>query len=995
MAQIDVGMRRIRLAILVCATFLLASMVQAQSAPSAPRFDHAKTGFLLRDVHTTLRCEQCHVDGIFKNTPKDCAGCHATGTRVGATPKPLNHIPTTQPCDTCHESPTSFAVRSYKHIGISGGCSSCHNGQYLGVTGKTATHFSTLLPCETCHTSTVTFQSTRMNHTGLAGNCASCHSGQFVSVVSKPVAHIATTADCGACHNTTSFLGAVYDHGASPGVCSTCHSGAMPGVLGKPANHIATSAACDTCHTQSNTNNYSSFLGATYNHGATPGVCSTCHNGTYPGVLGKPSTHIPTTAACDLCHTQANTGNYSNFLGSSYNHVSPASAGVCATCHTGAYPNVSGKPAVHVATTASCDNCHTPTNTQNFTTFLGATYSHVGVVAGSCATCHNSVTATGKPALHIPTTAACDQCHTQANTGNYTNFLGAVYNHTNPPPAGLCSTCHNGTYPNVLGKSSYPSHVATTAQCDTCHTQAVTQNYTTFLGALYDHTGVTAGSCATCHDGVTAKGKPVIHITTAQSCDACHTQTISLNYTTFLGVTNPHKTTTVSGVCSTCHDGTQAVGKPASGHILTTAACDTCHTASNTSNYSTFLGATYSHAGVVAGSCATCHGGTYPGVVAKSAAHIPTSLACDACHTATNTSNYTTFLGVTNPHTTTPVLGVCSTCHNGTQATGKPATHVVTTAACDTCHANTAGYTTWLGAAYIHNVPAGVCSTCHNGTTATGKPATHVATTAACDTCHTNTAGYTTWLGATYVHLTPPGVCSTCHNGATATGKPANHIVTTLACDTAGCHTQTTTSNYTTFLGASGTDHTTVTLSSCPTCHNGTTAKGTSVGHIPTTGVSCSGCHQTYNGTTVLSFAPGTMGATQHGLMSATRCDVCHSGTYATQGVQLGGAVGKVTNHIPTTITAGLDCNTCHKNGFVNIAGSAGWATVIGQMNHNSAPGGGAGGVYCVNCHLTGVSYMGAMQKKSHNGASTAKDCSRSSCHKPLGSIGTTYSSWN
>ena len=294
--------------------------------------------------------------------------------------------------------------------------------------------------------------------------------------------------------------------------------------------------------------------------------------------------------------------------------------------------------------------------------------------------------------------------------------------------------------------------------------------------------------------------------------------------------------------------------------------------------------------------CASCHSGSFPPAVGKpnTAIHAGATV-CETCHKSTSNwaaakIDHATFTAATN----------CSSCHNGSAATGKPATHVVTTAACDTCHANTAGYTTWLGAAYIHNVPAGVCSTCHNGTTATGKPATHVATTAACDTCHTNTAGYTTWLGATYVHLTPPGVCSTCHNGATATGKPANHIVTTLACDTAGCHTQTTTSNYTTFLGASGTDHTTVTLSSCPTCHNGTTAKGTSVGHIPTTGVSCSGCHQTYNGTTVLSFAPGTMGATQHGLMSATRCDVCHSGTYATQGVQLGGAVGKVTKRAHT-----------------------------------------------------------------------------------------------
>ena len=78
--------------ILAFLTLWFAPAVQAESA--AVQFDHNKTGFVLRDVHTTLRCEQCHVDGIFKNTPKDCAGCHAVGTRVGATPKPVNHVST-------------------------------------------------------------------------------------------------------------------------------------------------------------------------------------------------------------------------------------------------------------------------------------------------------------------------------------------------------------------------------------------------------------------------------------------------------------------------------------------------------------------------------------------------------------------------------------------------------------------------------------------------------------------------------------------------------------------------------------------------------------------------------------------------------------------------------------------------------------------------------------------------------------------------------------
>lgn len=603
----------------------LAPFVNAEPISGNASFDHAKTGFLLRDVHATLRCEQCHVDAVFKNTPKDCAGCHAIGTRVGATPKPVNHVQTTDPCDTCHTSPTSFLVANFKHISlrgaITGNCITCHNNQSQGVVSKPVNHFPTLLPCESCHTNTSTFLSWRMDHTGLTSNCASCHSGQFPNVVSKPAAHIVTSGDCGACHNTTTFLGAFFSHS-------------------DPLNPV------------------------------TPGSCGTCHRGQQPGVKAIPVVHIPTLTtgnACDACHTPTNTSGYTSFLGAQY-HASataPAPAGICSTCHTGAYSGVQGKPSFHIPTTAQCDTCHTATNTANYTTFYGATFNHATVTAGSCGTCHNNVAALGKPATHIPTTAACDSCHT--NTANYTTWLGAIYTHSPNPP--------------------------------------------------------TPGSCATCHNGTTALGKPGWHMVT--------------------------------------------------------------------------------------------------------------TLSCDACHTGTNTSNYTTFLGAT---------------------------------------------------------------------------------------------------------------------GAV--------------------------------------DHTTIPAGNCQSCHNGAGAKGLSTGHIPTGAISCDGCHAKYNGTTVTTFAPGTM---QHSLVTATRCDVCHGGAYTTQGLQYGGAQAKVSNHIPTTITAGLDCTTCHT--APTYTSATGWLQE--KMNHNGAQGMGAGGVYCVNCHLKGVTYLGSMQKLSHNGASVAKDCSSASCHKPLGKKGTPYSAWN
>ncbi len=672
---------------------LINPNIPPKSVTVTSAFDHARTGFILRDIHTTLRCEQCHVGEIFKGTPKECAGCHSQGSRVAATPKPVNHVITNKPCDTCHTSPTSFLVSNFKHLGITDNCASCHKGQSLGVVSKPVTHIPTLLPCETCHTNTSTFAINRMDHTGITTGCTTCHLGQFPDVVSKPANHVTipTGAGCETCHNTITFLGAGYFH-----------------------DPLVVASKCNTCH------------------------------GPMPGAVSKPNGHLITNAQCDTCHTQL--------------------------------------------------------NTSNFTTFTGTTFDHV------------------------------------ANAATVTN---------------QCITCHSGSVTNAYSKANYANHISTTAQCDTCHTSATTVKYTTWSGAYFDHTTVAsgvAGKCSTCHDGTKAKGQSSGHINTnGAQCDSsgCHTATSTSNYTTFLGANFDHvaNASIANGKCSNCHNGSAATGQP-TAHVTKGVQCDSsgCHTSSSTANYSTFLGATYNHSvnlASVTGKCSNCHGGSYPGVVAKPSNHLVTAAQCDNCHTPTNTSNYTTFLGA-------------SAVNHGSYSTA-----------------------------------------------------------------------------------------TTCATGS---------------------------------------------------CHGSTNAVGLSAGHIPLTGAgatgACGNCHKIYNGTSVTSFYPAAM---DHTVITTARCDSCHTSAYASQGVA-GGAQPMVSNHIPITITGTLDCTTCHNITKTTSSGSMSWLTE--RMNHNSAQGGGAP-VYCVTCHLTGVTYLGNMQKKNHNGSSTAKDCSSSSCHKPKGNTGSTYSSWN
>jgi hypothetical protein len=126
------------------------------------------------------------------------------------------------------------------------------------------------------------------------------------------------------------------------------------------------------------------------------------------------------------------------------------------------------------------------------------------------------------------------------------------------------------------------------------------------------------------------------------------------------------------------------------------------------------------------------------------------------------------------------ITGACASCHNSVSALGKPATHVLTSAPCETCHRSNV---TFAGARMDHSRVIGSCANCHNGRAATGKPANHIITNAACDTCHKSTVVF---AGARVDHAAIAGPCAGCHNGKTSEGKPPQHFVTTLPCES--CH---------------------------------------------------------------------------------------------------------------------------------------------------------------------------------------------------------------
>ena len=182
--------------VLVALAALAAGPVRAQTPGG---FQHLSTGFPLTGAHQVARCESCHARGVFKGTPRQCASCHTSVSRVAAVIMPTSHVPVTQPCESCHTT-ASFAGARFSHVGIQPGtCASCHNGRQ--ATGKPAGHISTTASCDTCHR-TSSYKPAFFDHARVApGTCASCHNG--TSARGKTTNHVVTTASCDTCHRTT------------------------------------------------------------------------------------------------------------------------------------------------------------------------------------------------------------------------------------------------------------------------------------------------------------------------------------------------------------------------------------------------------------------------------------------------------------------------------------------------------------------------------------------------------------------------------------------------------------------------------------------------------------------------------------------------------------------------------------------------------------------------------------------------------------------------
>lgn len=292
--------------------------------------------------------------------------------------------------------------------------------------------------------------------------------------------------------------------------------------------------------------------------------------------------------------------------------------------------------------------------------------------------------------------------------------------------------------------------------------------------------GHAVAACETCHIGGVFKGTP-------RACDGCHAV------------------------------GKRIIATPKSNsHIVTDAPCESCHF-----NTSTWLGARFNHGNAQPGQCTTCHNGRLS--FAKPSTHnVGNKLtkACDSCHRSSS------WLPASWNHT--GVVGVCSSCHVSSPevstANRKPVSHTAPalkgTLECDSCHL----YSGWYPNRFKHNTGA-VCSSCHNGTLATGKSGGHIATTDECNQCHYTAVSWVPALGgkpANHIPYNAGVTCTNCHASATGKGVPVSTLhafsVATYTC--ANCHiTPTSPGNYTGNNQKTRNNHDGSSGNNCTGCH--------------------------------------------------------------------------------------------------------------------------------------------------------------------------------
>jgi hypothetical protein len=926
---------------LAVAVLMLAPSPRVTATGTAPitvPFDHLSTGFELDGVHRDLPCESCHLNAVFKGTPRDCGVCHITGSVFNATPKIATHIQSTNNCAACHDTASFRPDVHFDHTEVMGNCVTCHNGTI--ARGEGPTHPATSEACAACHTVMSWNPPKTVDHTqiplAVAGFCIICHNGQQAS--GKPTNHITTTLECGDCHLTSNWLGAGFDHTGIRSGCVSCHNGVK--AVGKQGSHMPTTALCENCHTTGIGTKTPSWVPSGFDHTQmTVTTCATCHSGTVKlstgFVPGQPTNHVPPIPAaidCGVCHGNTPTAETWAMLAASIATLhSGLSVNNCLLCHAG--ETFAGAPAPYIpmSITGVSPAKKTPLSPP-----------HIPILPGAdCSACHGAAYNAGgfgpatamSAAKHAVVSTSCDTCHDTGRSfyvgsGTPLQLRPADHvNSTDPRMAtGDCSACHETTDWNttVLPAGHMPNPGNQT--CAACHT-AISNNiasYATLASIAVLHTGIT-GNCGQCH------GSPSGPLTFYNNNDNPKAAVLTPSHIPYLSGTD----------CSSCHAANYVTGgfgptnMSAAKHAFVPTNCDTCHEA----NLSFYTGA------------------STPALQGRPADHTTGTMLtgdCSGCHETTDWNT----TALPSGHMPNPGNQVCSICHTGYPSNmallaSLPILHTGITTGCAQCHGSTTQLTFYnnndnpkaavLTPPHIPSFSGTDCSSCHTANYVAGgfgpmnmTQATHAGVGTTCNTCHE--AGLSFYMGTaspglqgrpadhTTGQMVAPNDCSICHTTANwnSNAMPAGHMPNPANSACTVCHTKAPSDYTTTTLAANAVIHTGIT-SGCITCHGAPNATPPvfypnyspksavlSPVHIPTSTTACESCHAN---NVFTAFSGTTMTSAKHTAMFAvigSTCDACHN--KVTPALSFYGVTNLQTR--PSDHSSGNkatnDCSGCH-----------------------------------------------------------------------------------
>jgi hypothetical protein len=570
----------------------------------------------------TATCDNCHTSSNYATMPTiasihlyapstttNCTDCHSTANAAKyAIPSasftivtlPNNHIPTTLGCEICHVGSGSsiaatpvpngakFSGSKMSHKGITTNCVSCH------VTSGTVVSFAGITKIIGMPPTTPMGAS---SHIPSSSTCEACHSASTLpalipasatttapgTLFNNPLAtgiqiHTGITTGCNACHNTGYIWMGVSSYPITPATMSTTVGTQYKGFQTRPTPTGSTYAIKDAGH-------------------PTGGDCSDCHTGTtYFDGAAKPTGHIPTTASCSQCHIVAGDYSVAGLASNAILHTGITNN--CRTCHVA---GTGAGPFAGCTTKATCTSpvplTYQPMIKPGGDTPAPNTNSHIPVGTQSCELCHGSTIFTNFT-LPSKTSMRPNTTNTGHATGTQMHTLGVPY------PSFTCMSCHETPYTwlgvTIRVRDSANHHKGQDCYGSNCHSNTSSQfksflrpkpimraavgaalqrvqpqaglaipGVNTAAGARYDHRGVVVGQCKTCHDGQTARGRPLKHYGNRMSCDSCH------RTSAWIPAQFSHQGV-VAGQCASCHNGVDASTKP-SEHFVSVRACDSCH----------------------------------------------------------------------------------------------------------------------------------------------------------------------------------------------------------------------------------------------------------------------------------------------------------------------------------------------------------------------------------------------------------------------------------